>query len=173
MAASTKALHSLAKEVIHEHGGRWDDPAVRDLLKRVRKDPDAMKQALRYACEQMLYLEGRSYRSYARTQAEREGSMPRTYTKEQVEGARAVTDEWLLDMIMSDGKTRFRDATKALLLKEAEGHARLAAGSLLESRYRKAVARKLSEGQTVGQVWTEEKLRELRSRLKCKDGAHC
>ena len=173
VAESEKVLGGMAKEVLCKHEGRWDDAAVKEMLRMVRKDPIALEEALRYACQQALYLAGRKHRVYARNEAEREGSMPRTYTKEDREGARAAGDEWLLNMVISDGRTKFRDATKEMILKEAENYYRLYRGNQKEYHYHKEVAEAMSEGQTVGRAWTEKGLRELRGRLACLDGKHC
>jgi len=173
VAEAEKVLSGMAREVLRRHEGRWDDDAVKELLRRVKKDPQAAEEALKYACYQALYLAGRSYRSYARTEADREESMPRTYTREEREGAKAAGNEWLLDMVVSDGRTRFRDATKEMILKEADNYLRLYRGTRREYRYHKEVAKAMTEGQTVGQAWTEKALRELRGRLGCRDGVHC
>lgn len=173
MVEAEKVLGGMAKEVLRKHEGRWDDNAVKELLRKVRKDPQVAEEALRYACRQALYLAGRSYRVYSRNEAEREGSMPRTYTREDREGAKSVGNEWLLNMVVSDGRTKFRDATKEMILKEAENYLRLYQGNRKEYLYHKEVAEAIPEGQTVGRAWTEKGLRELRGRLGCQDGTHC
>lgn len=154
-------LLKAAEEVYEVH--RFSEEGVTALEQRIRNTPTLLELAIHQAAYDTLRMSMRDTRHKISTPP---GGTQRHYSREEQE---AIVDavKGFYSRPLMDG-TLLRDATGEVLLRDAERYEAQASGCAREAKFLRLVAAKVSPGQKVGDVWTEDELEKLFQKAKKK-----
>ena len=145
-----------AKRIYVEHGST---PTAQEMLQAlIRGDETMLDHAIRMAAETALSAARHAARSVivAATPA---ASAPKVFSREFSESVQIAVGRYYNFPLM-DG-TLLADATKDKLLRDSSRYAAQAAGCVRNARFLQLIADGLTDGRTVREVFTEERLGEL------------
>lgn len=154
-------LIKVARRIAEEVG--YGEELVEEIQRKISKSRNLRDEAIYLASREVA----RIVRWNARADLNRqnyENFLPRTYderTRESVREGRALQGYYSYPIW---GGILLGDATKEQVMESANHHKELADRNRFEFKFQQLIAEKMSPGQTVKEVYTEEELEKLRNK---------